>query len=373
MDALQPYEDRVSRVWVAGMIRLGDVVHGRNNNFHLLRLFAALAVLFSHSYPLTTGKRESEPLRLWLGCTPGSIAVDLFFLVSGLLVTVSLIKRNSVVDFVRARFFRIWPALTVALLLTVFALGPWFTTYRLHDYYAARGTWRYLLQNLVILRGIDVHLPGVFLSLPWPDAVNGSLWSLPIEVSCYLYLLGSWIVLHRFATEARLRVLVGCAWVLLLSWHLHGLTQSSLEESPGRLYFMFCTGVALYLFRDRVILSSRWFAAVLVVLALSTINALSFGVVYSLALPYAMVSLAFLPKGQILEFNRLGDYSYGTYIYAYPIQQSLLAAVPLIGVAGLFVSSSVITLCLAIASWHFVEKPALRLARRSGARLTSAA
>jgi peptidoglycan/LPS O-acetylase OafA/YrhL len=321
----------------------------------------------SHSYPLTTGRRESEPLRSWLGCTPGAIAVDLFFLISGLLVTASLVRRRSIVDFVRARFFRIWPGLTVALMLTVFLLGPAYTSHSLHDYFASRGTWRYLLQNLLILHGIDVHLPGVFLQLPWPDAVNGSLWSLPIEVSCYLYLLAIWFVLHKLFTETRFRLLVGCGWLAFLAWHFAGLRYLSLEDSPGRLYYMFCSGAALYVFKDHIVLSKRWLAAAGLALALSTIQQQAFAITYSLLLPYAMAGLAFLPRGPILRFNRLGDYSYGTYIYAFPIQQALVATLPSLGVAGLVASSAAITLCLAVASWHFVEKPALRLARSKAA------
>ena len=349
------------------MIRLRDVVHGRDNNFHLLRLLAALAVLFSHSFPLTTGSRESEPLRAWLGCTPGSIAVDLFFLVSGLLVTASLVRRRSIVDFVRARFFRIWPGLAVALVLTVFLLGPAFTALSTHDYFTTRGTWRYLIQNLVILHGIDVHLPGVFLQLPWPDAVNGSLWSLPIEVSCYLYLLAIWFVLHKVFSEARFRLIVGCGLLVLMAWHLAGLAQHSLEESPGRLYFMFCSGAALYVFKDRIVLSWRVLAAAGLALALSTVQPLAFAIVYSLVLPYAMAGLAFLPRGAILRFNRFGDYSYGTYIYAFPVQQAFVATLPSLGVPGLIASSAAVTLTLAVASWHFVEQPALRLARSKAA------
>ena len=102
------------------MTPLSTVVHGRDNNFHLVRLLAASAVLLSHSFPLATGSVATEPLRALLGCTPGSIAVDLFFAISGLLVTMSLVRRNSVADFVRARFFRIWPALTVAIVLAMY-------------------------------------------------------------------------------------------------------------------------------------------------------------------------------------------------------------------------------------------------------------
>jgi peptidoglycan/LPS O-acetylase OafA/YrhL len=346
-----------------GMIRFSTVVHGRDNNFHLVRLLAASAVLVSHSFPLSTGSVATEPLRALLGCTPGSIAVDLFFTISGLLVTMSLVRRNSVADFVRARFFRIWPALAVAILLAVFALGPIFTALPLATYWSSHETWRYLAKNLVLLHGIAYTLPGVFDGNPSPHAINGSLWTLPSEVRCYLYLLAAWIAVRKLTSERIFRIFVTALWLALLGWHCWSMGQSTLELSPPRLNLMFASGVAIYLYRDRAVLSWRWLGAVIVALALSAINQKAFGVVYVLALPYIMLCLAYLPRGKILGFNKLGDYSYGVYVYAYPIQQTLMCLVPTLGPGALFAAAMPATLAMAVLSWHFIEKPALRLAR----------
>ena len=345
------------------MIRLNDVVHGRDNNYHLVRLAAASAVLLSHSFPLATGDLATEPLRARLGCTPGSIAVDLFFTISGLLVTMSLVRRNSVADFVRARFFRIWPALAVAIGLAVFVIGPAFTTLSGAAYFSAHDTWRYLGKNLLLLHGVVYALPGVFDGNPSPHAVNGSLWTLPWEVRCYLYLLAGWIVVRKMTSERVFKFAVTALWAALLAWHGWSMAHTTLEDSAPRLNLMFAAGVAIYLYRDRIVLSWRGLAAALLALALSAIDQRAFGVVYVLVLPYAMLCLAYLPRGRVLAFNRLGDYSYGVYVYAYPTQQTLMHLVPTLGIGGLFAASMAVTLVLAVLSWHFIEKPALRLAR----------
>jgi peptidoglycan/LPS O-acetylase OafA/YrhL len=346
------------------MKRLAELAHGRDNNYHLLRVLAAAAVLLSHSFPLATGDKSSEPLRAQFGCTPGSIAVDLFFLISGLLVTISLVRRNSAADFMRARFFRIWPGLAVALLLSILVLGPAFTSLSTGAYFASIKTWRYFLQNLFLLKGIDYTLPGVFKANAWPEAVNGSLWTLPHEVKCYAYLLATWFLLHRLKRPDFFKVVVSIIWLVLLGWHFYALTQGSLEDSPVRLYFMFCSGAMLYLHRSAIVLSGWALIGGAIVVALCAGHGMTFGLAYSLVLPYAMVCFAYLPRGKILAYNRLGDYSYGTYIYAYPVQQSLMAMRPHLGPIPLFGSSLAITLAIAVLSWHLIEKPATKLARR---------
>src|SRR4051812_37415672 len=101
-------------------IALAELVRGRDNNFNVIRLMAAFAVLVTHSFGMTTG---SEPLRSSLGLTWGVIAVNVFFLTSGFLVTSSLLGRNSALDFIWARVLRIYPALWLMLALTVLGLG----------------------------------------------------------------------------------------------------------------------------------------------------------------------------------------------------------------------------------------------------------
>jgi len=97
---------------------------GRDNNFNLVRLAAATAVVVSHSFALATGDPAAEPLWSTLGITLGGLAVVAFFMTSGYLVGGSLLSNGQPIRFAVARALRIYPGLWVALLLTVFVLGP---------------------------------------------------------------------------------------------------------------------------------------------------------------------------------------------------------------------------------------------------------
>src|SRR5207248_6988874 len=110
--------------------------------------------------------------------------------------------------------------------------------------------------------------------------VNGSLWTLPSEVRCYLYLLVAWLAVRKLTSERGFKVFATILWASLFSWHGWSLTHATLEESPARLYLMFASGVALYLHRDTLVLSARWLAAMAVVLAMSAVDRRAFGIVY---------------------------------------------------------------------------------------------
>ncbi len=104
-------------------MKVADLAQGKDNNFNLIRIIAAYAVLVQHAFPLALGPKTVVPLEVSLGVTIGMIAVDVFFMTSGFLVTASLLARKSTVEFVWARVLRIFPALFVMLMLTVFGLG----------------------------------------------------------------------------------------------------------------------------------------------------------------------------------------------------------------------------------------------------------
>ena len=174
---------------------LSELSKGRDNNLHLLRICAALAVLASHSWALATGNGTLEPLRALTGMSLGSLSVDVFFVASGFLVTASLLTRSNAIDFFWARCLRIYPALMVVILLTVLVLGPALTSLPLRDYLTAYGTRSYLLTNGLMVTDARYFLPGVFENNPYPGAINGSLWTLPLELRMYAMLLGGWLLL----------------------------------------------------------------------------------------------------------------------------------------------------------------------------------
>ncbi|MEP7101584.1 MAG: acyltransferase [Burkholderiales bacterium] len=346
---------------------LSSRINGHDNNFNLIRVTAALLVLVSHSFAVVTGSGDAEPLRVSHGVTLGSIAVDMFFIVSGLLVTHSIAKRDSALAFVRARVLRIWPGLLVSLLLTAYALGAIVTSLAPAAYLMSTDVLGYVLRG--VLLSLDLafsHLPGVFAHNPHRDTVNVSLWTLPVEVRMYSELLVFWVA-TRLVGPQKKRAAFGAVIVLafaycalrhLMNWH------GSVEASNYRLPFMFFTGAAAAVFADRIAVSPALGAIAAAVMLIGALLAGSaFYFAYSATLGCLVLCAAYLPGGAIRRYNAVGDYSYGLYIYAWPIQQALIFAVPGLWVGWHILWSIVVTLPLAAASWHLIEKPAMGLKR----------
>ncbi len=341
-------------------MKLSRFTQGKNNNFNLIRIIAALAVLFAHSFALL---RQPEPLDKFLGMSLGSIAVDIFFITSGFLVTGSLLVRQNIGDYVRARVLRIFPALWAMLLLTVFGLGALCTSMPLAAYLSHPDTYAYLMKCASLVTGVAYALPGVFDQNPFKSAVNGSLWTMPYEVTMYVILGIFWLV-YRLGKRANLTesgwgvVSAILLFLLFLFEQLHLLDTREF----GRTFFMFFAGAAYFLLKERVTLSHRFFGLSLFALLLAGLAGQQvFSIVYYLTIAYMLCYLAYLPAGAIRKYNAMGDYSYGVYIYAFPVQQALAATYPRISVSAMLLSSGMATLVLAILSWHLIEKRALRL------------
>jgi peptidoglycan/LPS O-acetylase OafA/YrhL len=306
-----------------------------------------------------------EPLRQSIGVSLGTLAVDVFFFTSGFLVTASLLSRTSAIDFVWGRGLRIYPALVVMVALTVGVLGPLFTTLDPAQYLHAYGTRAYLVYNSTVLSDVINFLPGVFANNPWPGAVNGSLWTLPYEVRMYATLLLAWILLrvagHRRPSLMRLLIPTAAAisGLLLL---LKSSGDAHLGEPGLRLFFMFFAGSSYQVFKDRIRLHTA--GAVLAATAITACALFTprhFTAVFMFTMPYLLLYLAFVPAGLLRKYNSMGDYSYGVYIYAFPVQQVLVALFPGISVLSLLLLSALGTLTLAALSWHLIEERCLRL------------
>jgi len=332
--------------------------HTRENNFDFLRFFAAALVLFAHSYPLV-GRRGDEPLTLLTGYEKGgSIAVGIFFVMSGYLIASSWLASSSPKSFLIKRALRIFPALIVAVLLSVFVIGPLVTHLTLGQYLAADGTWTYLQNILLVTR---YELPGVFTGNVYPDVVNGSLWTLPLEVLMYIgvMILGLTGFLKRRLIFLPIAVLaVGHFWLL----GKLGI-ESYFIKNIFKLGLLYYSGSALFLYRDDIPWRG-WIAALLFAALVATFRTDIGPLVYFIALPYLVLYLAYAPLPLISRFGKYGDFSYGLYIYAFPFQQlTVYLFGPQVGVLGLTLIAFVPTLILAALSWHLIEAPAMKLKR----------
>ncbi|MES2039972.1 MAG: acyltransferase [Pseudomonadota bacterium] len=350
-------------------MRLSECIGSRDNNLNLLRMVAALAVLIGHSFALLA---QPEPWGALTGMTPGSVAVDVFFIVSGMLVTGSLVNKQSVIDYVCARALRIFPALICMLLLTVFVLGPYFSNLPLTVYFSAAETWQYLLKCASLLSGVSYVLPGVFAQNPYPYAVNGSLWTMPYEIKMYLLLLVFWsgLVLLKKKRLQILRYLIptitllAAMLVFVRHFYLHDDSQFT------RLLFMFFSGASLFMLKEKLVLTRRLFyPLLLLVLTTAFISKPLFFSLYNLTIAYLVACVAYLPAGRLRAYNSVEDYSYGVYIYAFPVQQAIAALFPGIAVWSMVMASGFVTMLLAVFSWHKIEKPALALKSATVSRL----
>lgn len=334
---------------------LGTLATGRDNNLNLIRMLAATAVMVSHAVPIAVSQRQPEPLQQSLGYTLGYLAVLVFFVVSGFLITASFERSSSRTSFVLARFLRLMPGLFVNLLFVAFLLGPLVTEFSLRDYLTLTDPYVFLVKNLTLF-SLDFSLPGVFLEQPFRGVV-GSIWTLRHEVACYaaVFVAGLFGLWHSRG-RASLALL---GFALLWSWLTYAGPRlpAPLPELRA-LSLPFAVGAAFYVWRDRLPVSLLGVLAT-VALAWALRQTGLYYPALTLAIGYATFWLGYVPGGILRLYNRLGDYSYGIYLYAFPLQGwAVWAFGPQTAWQNVLYAAGPTLIC-AVLSWHLVESPSL--------------
>jgi peptidoglycan/LPS O-acetylase OafA/YrhL len=358
------------------MLSLSSALARGKNNFDLIRLLAALAVMFGHSYVLQLPGGQHDPVAQLFGREScGSLAVFAFFLMSGILISASFDRQRSVPRFLALRVARIWPALAGCSLFAVFIVGPLFSTWATRDYFASPDTWYFLGHMLTIVHGLGWLLPGVFANNPFVGAINAAVWTLPLELKCYLVVLAAGAV-GLTGTRRRMTLAVTLAFVgfgLLLRHPPSNVLLGDLTVLQAGYSFwpvpFFLAGMLLYGWREQIVL--HWgIAFVLAGAYLALRDAAAGALAFYLAFGYGVLWIGTLPALQ--RFAPRHDYSYGIYVYGFMIQQCIASIAP--GLAHLlaFLVALPIVFACAAFSWHVIESPALRLRRHLIERRTAA-
>lgn len=333
----------------------------QKNSLDLLRLVAASLVLYSHQHALMG---RAEPL--FFGWTTfGGAGVTMFFFLSGMLVWSSWVRDEDLRRFFMRRSLRIFPALWFVVVASVFLIGPIFSSLAIGDYFSEPQAWSYLTRAVMITENF---LPSIFIKNPVPFVVNGSLWTLPVEFLCYITVaalgcitwgsrqvlialgLGLSVLMASFAPQVLGLRFVPHFEMVAVFWagvYYAGVIQSKGEDKSTYVALNQALAWGLgalsllgfYLWSDRGLERTAMLvcAAVLV-----------------------QVALKFSAGAKLT--NRLGDLSYGVYIFAFPVQQIVVHWGQGAG-WGFGVSlalSFVLTGALAFVSWHLLEKQALR-------------
>lgn len=335
------------------------------NNFTLIRLGLALAVVVSHAFSVTTGAVTDEPLSSLTGFTLGEHAVNGFFAISGFLVTMSFDQRGWR-DYVIARALRIAPGLIVAVLAVSLLLGGAMTRLPLVEYLESPELRRFIGSTLTSFKS-NIALPGVFETNPFKFPM-GTVWTLKYEVLCYGGVLGLGLLGLLRARAAAFALVAGLAIAMIGLDLLHPDAPKGMETAI-RLPLIFAVGGALYVWRSRVRLSSLLALALLAATVLGSETFL-YNTLLFLASAYGAIWLALSPPLTRFSYEPKADLSYGTYLYGWPIQQALHALWPAAAATTLLAPALVLTLIVAAVSWFLVEKPALALKARALGRRT---
>jgi peptidoglycan/LPS O-acetylase OafA/YrhL len=319
-----------------------------------MRIVLALSVICWHSLMISYGI-DAQPSALERAVGPLSLLiVPMFFALSGFLVAGSLERSKTLISFLGLRVFRIMPALSVEVLVSALILGPIFTTLSLREYFAHPELHSYFMN---VVGDIHYKLPGVFQENP-STLVNGQLWTVPYELVCYVMLSA----LAIFGIVRRRHLLLGFIAIYYVAQLANTLLRPSTDfqgAGGSSIVMAFIAGLVLFRYRDRLPWSKALFA-VAFVLSIALPMFIPKGMRFAaLPIAYMTVYLGLLnpPRNRIVLS---GDYSYGLFLYGFPVEQAVYAASPHLRTwYGVMLVAIPLTTAIAAASWWLIEKPIL--------------
>lgn len=342
------------------MTTIGDVFSEKSsekdNNFLILRLGAASLVVYGHAFALAAPCNICQDFASkWLQYRySGDIGLHIFFVISGFLVSASFDKRKNLCAFLWSRALRIFPALWICLLLMV-VVGAFFSSMPANEFYTNGQTWEFLINNFSLYQFVE-NLPGIFSTSRYAQAANGSLWTLGIEARLYILvaifgILG-WSANRKVSNALIvLMVLIGC----FIPSHI-----PLIGENPNHLRVgaYFAIGVLLYSNRDLIPMSGQVLAMLVLCAALSYGTA-NYEIAFGAMIAYGVLWFAFTKKIELPRF--VHDYSYGIYLYGWPIEQIIHYVQPDLGPYKMVLIALPTAWLAGAISWLFIEKPSMRM------------
>lgn len=342
---------------------LGSRLGSRDNNFDLLRLTAALLVVFAHSW--NTSLNTSDPVSLAIGYGLGNVGLMVFFTISGLLIAKSA-EQNGLFAFAVSRGLRILPALLAVTVFEAFVVAPIFFDGDARAFLTSAAPWEHLKNATVFLGRFQID--GVFVGHA-KTGLNGSTWTLPIEAALY--------VVVAMAATAGCLTRRTCLAAFVACWSLYAYMTAAghtdfVNNGPEiirrvHLYpfakwgSFFLLGAVFWKHRDSIRLDGR-----LALLCLGSLLLLK-GMKPVTCVPFAAYLVVYVGLGLRSTagfFERTGDISYGIYVFSWPIQQWCIAVssrtITPVELAAISIPISVL---VGFASWTLIEKPALGLRR----------
>lgn len=339
------------------------------NNFDFLRLIFALFVVIAHSYPLSGNNVSNQ----WIckltnnQIELSSIGLNGFFVLSGFLIYQSLERSTSYFNYFWKRILRIFPALIVVLLLTLF-LSPIIYDSSI-SFFLNKDVYTYFFRNISLYH-MQFEIEGIFDKNPYPSAINGSLWTIPYEFTLYIFL--SFFLFIRNAIYRKSLILVTFIIMYIgILFYTEELSRTAVFDIGFlhlfNLGIFFVGGAVLASIKFDTIFTNikmKYFILLLLfIIILFTIKLEIYSSLKYLFLTLFILTFGLMSSYPINKLSKIGDFSYGIYIYSFPIQQTLMYYFGFSTVKLIFYSVF-FSIIFGVLSWFFVEKKVLTLKNR---------
>ncbi len=341
-------------------MKVSNILIKENNNLDLIRIILASAVIFGHG-PLLNGPSFfwTDFVTLIFNYTySAALAVKIFFFISGLVVTNSYFTRRDSFYFIISRIFRILPALFFVLIVSVFVFGPILTKLSIKDFFLNIDNLKYIAKNMIFLT--DYHLSGMFTNNYYPNAVNGSLWSLRYEIGCYIVSLIIFLILgDKNKNYLNFTFLI----IFIDSIQSSSFLFSFLNNNPDKrlLPLSFAFGSFLAINSTKINLNFKivFFLAFIYYLFRDTQYAHLILVLFSSVFILYLSSNTF-----IIKLKPQYDISYGIYLWGFLIQQSIYHFIGRVYVGLHCLLALIISILLALMTHLLIEKPFINIGRK---------
>lgn len=352
----------------------------RGNNFDAIRFLLASSVILCHSYVICLGYErflETEPFMVLSQkqISLGSFAVDIFFIISGFLVAKSFENSSGSFEYLKKRVLRIFPGFIIAmvgsfLVVGFIGSGKSFNFSGFFSYIDSLQLKRELIHILTLQKPFQREF---FNGLPEPG-LNDSVWTIHYEFISYL-LLPVLAIAGLFRKKTTILVVFILCYLLLFlqTWGIifpyNDQARTLIIDNPyyyPRFFTYFLSGTCFYIYRD-VIKRNHILALVsFVAVALSFTWIRCVDQVLPVAGTYFLFYAAYHPTVKLNNFAKYGDFSYGIYLYGWPVQMVVMYYLKdSINPYVLFLVAFPLATLLAFLSWHLIEQPFLRLKRVS--------